>query len=221
MKYRFTKLLLGLIVAIIAFPACGNAAGDKPRIRISIIQDGPWARFSEALSVVKREVLALTEAEFAVSFPDATTVNGHWTRAGINEALDRQLTNPEVDLIITLGYVVSHEVVKRRELAKPVIAALLIDVDLEKLPMVEGGSGIRNLSYIDRQKRLDQAMFSFQDIAPFQHLTILADSFIVEALPQIIDAAKTLAAKKSMRLSVIGVENSAAAAIRSNSALET
>jgi hypothetical protein len=175
MKHRFTKILLILIGSLSILPAClTHAAGSKPVIRISIIQDGPWARFPKALDSIKHEVTALTEAEFDVRFPEKFTVDGQWSVAGINQALDRQLANPEIDLIITMGYVVSHEAAKRRDLAKPVIATLLVDVDLEKLPLVEGGSGIRNLSYIDRQHRLDRAMYSFQDIAPIKHLTLMA-----------------------------------------------
>jgi hypothetical protein len=120
MKNRFTKLLLLLIVAIMAFPACINAAGNKPVIRIAIIQDGPWARFPKALDSIKHEVIAITEAEFDVRFPDELTVHGDWTVGGINAVLDRQLANPQVDLIITMGYVVSHEAAKRRDLTKPV-----------------------------------------------------------------------------------------------------
>ena len=199
MKFKLHTLLI-IFVSSLLFAGPSFA---KQQVNIGIVLDGPWGRFQENIETVKQEIVELTGAEFEVTFSDSMLLDGGWNVAGINRAIDSLLANKETDLIITLGHVGSNEIAKRRDLSKPAIAAFLIDADLQGLPVSEGGSGIKNLAYIDRMQRLDREISAFQDITPISHLAILVDSNIIETIPQIVQARLgNYQAEASQRLQV-------------------
>jgi outer membrane protein TolC len=172
------------------------------------VLDGPWSRFQEDIDTVRQEITDLTKGEFEVAFPDSMQVEGNWTHAGINQAIDGLLANMDTDLIITMGHVASSEIARRHDLSKPAIAALLIDADLQGLPITEGSSGVTNLAYVDRLQRLEREVDSFQDITPISHLAILVDNTIIKFIPQVITAVEDMGSQKGIKLSVIEVESS-------------
>jgi hypothetical protein len=212
MKHKPLGVLISIILSLFFFSPL--QAATKPSINIGIVLDGPWGRFQENVETFKQEIIELTEAEFDVAFPDAILVDGQWNVAGINQAIDSLLANKDTDLIITLGHVASNEIAKRRDLSKPVIAAFLIDAGLQGLPVTEGGSGIKNLAYVDRMQRLDREIASFQDITPIRHLAIFVDSNIVETIPQIVQATEDMVSQKELKLSVVSVGTSATEALQ-------
>ena len=180
----------------------------KKHVNIGIVLDGPWSRFQEDIDTVRQEITDLTKGEFEVAFPDSMQVEGNWTHAGINQAIDGLLANMDTDLIITMGHVASSEIARRHDLSKPAIAALLIDADLQGLPITEGSSGVTNLAYVDRLQRLEREVDSFQDITPISHLAILVDNTIIKFIPQVITAVEDMGSQKGIKLSVIEVESS-------------
>jgi outer membrane protein TolC len=211
MKTRVTSLFAVLTFCLLL---TSNIYAAKPSINIGIVLDGPWGRFHDHITAVKQEIIDLTEGEFEVAFPDSMLVNGQWNVAGINQAIDSLLANKDTDLIITMGHVASSEIARRRDLSKPAIAALLVDADLQDLPIIEGSSGVKNLAYIDRMQRLEREVDSFQDITPISHLAILVDSDIIESMPRVITEVEEMVSKKGLKLNVIGVESSASAALQ-------
>ena len=58
-------------------------------------------------------------------FPEAKQAQGNWDLTRIRRIVDDALTDPEVDIVITTGPVVSNEIVSRRPLFKPVVAAIV------------------------------------------------------------------------------------------------
>jgi outer membrane protein len=210
MKIKLRSFII-LFLSVLLFASPSFA---KKQVNIGIVLDGPWGRLHQNIEIVKQEITALTEAEFDVAFPDAMLVDGGWDVAGINQAIDSLLANKDTDLIITMGHVASNEIAKRRDLPKPVIAAFLIDADLQGLPITEGSSGVANLAYVDRMQRIERELTSFQDITPISHLAIMVDNNIIKTIPQVAEAVKNMASQKGIKLSVIGVEASATEALQ-------
>ena len=205
MKIRSTVLL---IVFTFMFLFAGTVFGQKPAARIGIIQDGSWMRFNEAVDFMKQETISLNEAEYDISFPEKYFILGNWNAEEIDAALDKLLDAPDVDMIITLGYVGSHLAAQRKNLKKPVIAPMLIDAKLQGAPIKDGHSTVKNLSSIDRLKRMEVEIQSFKSIIDIKHLTILADRFVAEAIPQILTGAHQVAADNKVELHVIMVDTS-------------
>ena len=146
-RYITEKLLLILFI-LIAIPIKAYALPIK---RIGIVFDGPSELNQRALSIYKKEITAVTEGEFDVQFPTDRIIQANWTAASVRSAIDTLLSDPGVDILITLGIIGSTEVSKRRNLNKPVIAPWVIDRELLGLPINEkGASGIQNLLGIRR-----------------------------------------------------------------------
>jgi outer membrane protein TolC len=85
---------------------------------------------------------------------------------------------------------------------------MLIDAKLQGAPIKDGRSTIKNLSSIDRLKRIEREIQSFKSITDIKHLTILADRFVAEAIPQILTGARQVADDNNVELHVIMVDTS-------------
>jgi outer membrane protein len=215
MARRFVTAIVAVAITLLlpTYIAQAQQTPDRPVIRIGIVRDGPPVRFLSDIEMFRREILDLTSEEFDVQFPQDKNIHGSWTANGVKQAVDRLLGDPEVDLVITLGVIASHEVCQRRDLPKPVIAALTVDPELQGLPLKDGTSGVRNLTYIDSFKSLKSDVKAFNEIVPFKTLAVLADGAALKAIPQISDYAQQIARELSIRMSIIVVENTAEEAL--------
>jgi len=106
MKIRYLPIVM--IFALLVPLWTAPALGQRPVVRIGIVRDGPLVHFPDGLEIIETEILALTSDEFDVHFPADKMVHGDWTIAGVKQAVDSLLADPEVDLIITLGFGASH-----------------------------------------------------------------------------------------------------------------
>ena len=86
---------------------------------IGILRDGPQARVMIPLSAIEAEVTKLTAGEFDVRFPTGKQLEGDWTLAGARRVFDRQLADPDVDIVLCLGMLVCHVAGDHPDLTKP------------------------------------------------------------------------------------------------------
>ena len=140
--------LLIALSTLVPPKSTGQSAPALPVVRVGTIVDGPWGRNQEILAAFQSEILALTEREFDVRFPESKRLIGDFAPASIKSGLDQLLADPEVDLILALGPVASHDVSLRGSLPKPVVAPFIIDPAVQGLPEKSGASGVRNLSSV-------------------------------------------------------------------------
>ena len=91
---RILKLIIVLLGMVL--PAVPVFA----EINIGILTDGPGARPFVPRQAMEAEILSLTRGEFDVRFPPDKQLNGNWSAAGIQAALDALLNDPDVDLVL-------------------------------------------------------------------------------------------------------------------------
>ena len=192
-----------------------ESATAKPLIavQIAIVRDGPSDLVPELRDLIRKELTELTSHEFDVRFPDEWQLQGGWSVKGVNQAIDRVLTQPRVDLVIALGILASHEVGQRKHLLKPVIAPFVLDPELQGLPFKKGASGVKNLNYLVSLKSFERNLEVFKEVFPFSRLSVLADRVLFEAFPLFESRARTLAEKHGVNLTVVPVETSVQAAL--------
>ncbi len=152
-------------------------------VRIAIISDGPWARFSFMPELFKKEILKLTKGEFDTVFIERA---GEWSQVEIKKAVHEALEDPEIDIVITLGAISSDYVCRIKVLPKPVIAPIVIDYHLQQLPIKSGASGVTNLNYLTSIYTIKRDVKSFIEIVPFKKLAVLVNEAYVDALPKLI-----------------------------------
>ena len=112
-----------------------------PLVRVGVVIDGPWERNPLMEETTKREVQAITAREFDVRFPPEATVVADWSIESIQEALNRVMTDPDIDVVITWGLIASDLVCRRAEYPKPVIAPAIVDVEIQNVPFEKGAGG--------------------------------------------------------------------------------
>ncbi|WP_372683661.1 TolC family protein [Desulfosarcina sp.] len=208
MKRRLV-FVLGLIGLTLIFSALVQAR----TVRIGVVYDGDSQGFPAARDLFFNEIESMTRGAHTVVFPAETQISGNWNVPQINRAIDRLMASGQVDMLLTLGQVSTHEVCRRRRLSKPVFAAYVVDAKLQGIPSKKGTSGIRNLNYINNLSDHNRALQLFRRIAPFYRMTILADDFLLASIPQLNTVARRLANEFSIKVTVAKVGDSGAGAL--------
>ena len=176
---------------------------------IGILLDG--TRPSQFLEILNQELLRLFGDDYTLEVPEEKTLFGDWTREQIAKNLDQLLNDPEVDVIIALDVIASHEVAHRQNLQKPVFAPLILDGQLQQLPLEDPGSGVSNLSYLISLPSVETGMEMFRRMASFQHVAILVSRYYYEAIPEIrkyIQDRQTMLTEEGLTVTLMLIEHS-------------
>lgn len=206
MKHRLIVLTTTLLLMVVTGIPCAQSASKLPVVRIGIVRDGPVAtRLGETVKLFQDEILKLAAGEFDIRFPQDKNIHGNWNADEIERAIDRLLADPEVDLIITLGFLASHDVCQRKKLSKPVVAPAIVDAQLQNLPRKNGASGVKNLSYVDPFTSFERDVNVFREIVPFKHLTVLFGQMALEGIPWLRQKMRGISFEFTIEVDVVGV----------------
>ncbi len=204
-----------------------SAPGQTTSVRIGTVLDGPISPDAEMRVDVQREIVSLLSGRFAVEFPQDKQIVGDWTPNRVRMAVDSLLADPEVDVVLVLGVFGPAYVARRGELSKPVLAAVILDPEVQGVPIEireqpipgrEGRervrvSGVPNLSYLAYNRDLLRQVQTFREIAFFSRVTILTlqplDEEIGELRSNLIRTFETL----DVEVTVVPVGESVATAL--------
>lgn len=200
------KCLNALVCAMFVLLIGASVVYAAP-IRVGVVLDGPWVRFQDVPEQFRQEVLDVAQGEFEVEFPKEKQLDGGWSIAGIDAALDKLLTDPKVDIVLALGYGASNQVARRDSLEKPVIAPFVVDAVAQGFPISADSSGKKNLNYLTSYRNIEKEIVSFQSVADFSHLVILADSILLGILPEAAAVADALSNKLDINIDIIAVDS--------------
>jgi outer membrane protein TolC/ABC-type uncharacterized transport system substrate-binding protein len=197
--------------------AAAQDAAPRPAqanpVRVAVVTDGPTGRQIFPPDVIEREARNVLGADYPLVLPPNKQFAGDWTRGGVNTALDRALNDREVDVVITLGLLASHEVAHRATLPKPAIAALVIDPVLQGFPLKQGTSGRHNLAYVADFQSVGNEVDLFHKVVGFKHLTALVDEALLNAMPELATKADELARAMNVRITVVRTRTDVGAAL--------
>lgn len=218
---RFTgpvRLLVALALFAVApsRPAAGADATARVAsspLRVGVLVDGPYEGNDEVRRLTIREVQSLTAGEFDVEFPESAYLIGDWTLEQARANLERLLADPEVDVVIAWGLLASHTVCCYGKLPKPVIAPVVIDIELQGIPFAGGASGVRNLNYVTIPDNLSNELRFFRRMVPFQKVALLDLAALAEAVPELQERARQVAAALGFELEYVPVGSSAESAL--------
>jgi outer membrane protein len=217
MNSRMNNWLIALTVILLLVFAMwipdARCARKLPIFRIGIVRDGPPGRLPDITPLVKEEILRLTSREFDVRFPAAKSIEGSWEKEKIERSVDKLLSDPEVDLVITLGYLATNYVCHKGKLPKPVVAPIVGDARLQNLPLKEGASGVKNLSYIDSFVSFERDIKVFREMVPFRKLVVLARNTMLESIPWLEKKLHQTAYEYTIDIDIVPVELSAEQAL--------
>ncbi len=189
------------------------------QIVIGFVTDGPepLSRSMVPVLALEQEIQNLVGREFSVLLPEEKQLDGGWELAGVQDALRRQLADPDVDILITSGIVSSSEVA-RMELPKPVIAAVTPDAEAQGFPISPdtGGSGKSNFVYLASFHSIDEELQVFNESVGFEHLAVLVDQLTLESIPALSrDKAAQMEDLFGIRITIVPVTDSVEQALAS------
>ena len=182
-------------------------------MRIGTVLDGDSRADLAFRTAVQEEAGRLLRTQFDVSFPNEKQLVGDWSAAQARRNVDFLLEDPQIDAVLVLGIVGSSYVGRRPVIAKPVVAAIVVDPETQGIPIavrerqVPGRvgvervrvSGVRNLSYVAYSQDLVREVETFREITAFSRLAVLMIEEIENEFP---DVRETVARD----LEKIGVE---------------
>ncbi len=174
---------IGLLTTVVAWAVPARAQMACQPCVVGVVLDSPWERSAETLAEFESAVIELTAPRFEVVFPAAQRRAGDSTLAGVGAAVDASLADPDVDLVLAAGSVATTWAARRDWLPKPVVGVLVLDPELQGVPVVvspdgERVSGKPNLSYVTFANDLANDVRRFREVVPFAGIT-----FVGERLP--------------------------------------
>ncbi|QMU62238.1 MAG: hypothetical protein GKR92_11255 [Gammaproteobacteria bacterium] len=183
-------------------------------IRIGVLLDGPIKREYVPLDQIISEIRDLNKDDFNVEFPDNKIKHGNWQVAQIRDELLNLLSDPNIDVIITNGILGSQQAAQIKNLNKPVIAAIVADRVLQRLPYTESGvSGKDNYVYISDDRTVGNDLRKFHELVQFGHLGIIVDKLFLDSLPELANITEGAQNELGFKLTFIPVTNNLGSAL--------
>ena len=164
-------------------------------------------------SIFRDEIQQLNGTDVNLIFLSDKQLQGEWTPNSVSHAIDQLLQDDQVDLIVALGILASGDICRREDLSKPVIAPYVLDAKLQGIPLVDGSSGVPNLSYITYFTDIARDIEVFQKVAPFTSLAFLASSAAFEANPVYYENMLEIIRDKGINVDLVEVGTSVGPAI--------
>ena len=130
-------------------------------------------------SLFVSELQTLIGSEFDLEVIDYRT---GWERAEVDEAIEEIYADPDVDVLLVLGFAANQQAMKRTSYAKPTFLPFVIENrDFSASPAT--GVGHKNLNYLTYSTQLLDSIDILKEVVDFDTIAILSDETVINALP--------------------------------------
>jgi outer membrane protein len=177
----------------------------KQTYNIAIVEDGPSQNSAQLKKALKKEITQLLSRDYNVKFPKKLSYNGKWKYQTIAADINLALKKEETDLLITLGVLSSHYVARQHYLPKPVIAAAVLDPELQNIPYKNGISGKPNLTYVSGYQSLEQDLKVIKELFEVKKMAVLVDAVLLKNTPQVGRNIKKKAKQHKLNIEIIPI----------------
>ena len=214
MNPRMLVLVL-LLIVLQCSSAQPGGSGDAPakKLRVAAVADGYWERNADFFNLLRSALNDVLGDQTEIVFRDSGMIEGDWTLQGVRKIDDRLLAADDVDVILAMGVIASHDLSTRGPLSKPVIAPIVLDPVRQGIPMKGGASGVKNLSYLVFPTTFERDIRLFTEIVPFKKLAYIASRRYAAALPPHQVPLEKLGAGLGVDLTPILIDTSAEEAL--------
>ena len=190
--YRLYEFILVALLLCISAP--GQA---QEKVVVAVVLDGPSARLANQQQLYVDELLVLTENEFDVEIREFM---GAWTKDSTLSTIDAAYADPDVDLVLAVGFVANQVAATRSEFPKPTFLPVILDTGLLKSGAKDGTSGVRNLNYLTAYANFDDDLDTLSRFKPYRNLVLFVDETLSTAIPQLRNAALDVSSAKGITL---------------------
>jgi len=186
-RHRLTAQLLTALLSIAAVADGLCAQEERAVVRVGFVADAPDARTDRLRAAMRRELVTLTQSDFDVQFPPSANFIGDGSVESVSAALARFTEASDLDLVVTLGFLGSQIAGDGAPWSTTVIAAVVVDAELQGLPLVEGTSGTTGFTYVTIPSPIVRDVRAFRELVHFDtidFLTTVADVEVFDALSE-------------------------------------
>jgi len=169
-------------------------------VNIGIVTDGPMEHIAWSPELFKNELLVLTRADFDIRFPVAKQIDGGWSAKRIAAAHRQLQQDPQVDMVMALGYVASATVALDQSLRKPTFAPFIMDADFQGLPRRGNSSGVKHLNYLSSGADFVRDLQVMHSVANCKNIAVFLGESDYEAQPGLINRAREVTAGAGVEL---------------------
>lgn len=174
------RTILLIIAVFLLIPVIGFS--QKP-LRVGIVKDASGSEFEALSSQLKGEINALISARNKVTFKE---LDAQWQPQKARENIQNFTADPEIDIIVTLGFLSSEVATQLPSHHKPIIAATILDRTFQDLPLQSDNStGISNFSYIESWVRIKDDMLDFGRMFKFNRLAVIVPQPLLDEFKDI------------------------------------
>jgi len=186
-----------------------------PSFTIGIVQDGPWATGQDGLQVFQKEIEAVMKGAAEVRFPADKQIVAKWDSSSVRQSLQTLLDDPEVDLVLALGLIASHEAGQMTGLKKPIIAPLVADAAVQGVPMdpKTGSSGQHNYAFISNPSVMAKDIEVLRDLTGAHKIAFLSTSAYWSAIPPLRTNVVRIMKAQGVEMIPVNVGSSVAATL--------
>lgn len=168
------------ILLLAGTPTRAGAQAPPRSVTFGVVFDGPADRNEVFSTLIQGAIAQHLGAEVAASFPPEDEIVADWTTDGVQRAIAGLLRDRDVEVILALGAIGSDLAAHwPRPLGKPVVAAIVLDPELQEFPIRDGASGVANLTYVAVPRTIAGDLATFSRVVSFRHLAVL--------IPQVYD----------------------------------
>jgi len=114
--------------------------------------------------------------------------------------LSRLYNDPEVDIVIALGFGSAAVAVSLEEYPKPTLASVIFNPHLVNAPIKGNSSGKHNLAYISIQADLATELKVFREVVDFTNIALLSDSLKMEVMPALATEGARVATEMGIKI---------------------
>jgi outer membrane protein TolC len=183
-KGTLKLLLIGMLIitGVHQINAQQSLSFRTSEIKIAVVYDGPAKINDEFQAIVVQEIRSLMAGQVKVDFLDLSLTTGNWTTSKIASINTHLLSDTSIDVIVSMGVLASNDLARRKNFAKPVIAAMVLNHQMQHIPWKNGASGVPNLSYIQLKPSLDNELNELKKILPFKYISLIVSKDYYDAL---------------------------------------
>ena len=132
-------------------------------------------------NLIKEEIKILLANQKEVAF---TTEYCNCATDKLQPLFDKAFSDPQIDMIIAVGAMPSAVLAQQSTFSKPAIASIIIDYELQNLPITaEGTSGVNNFAYVQSPFSFKNDLEILYEIYPFKNVGIISSGDVNQLFP--------------------------------------
>ena len=199
---RLAPRTVGLIrrVLFIVLLAIASQGQARDSFVVAVVHDGPSDRLARQQQVYVEELLALTETEFEI---EIRRFVGEWSNSSTLSTIDAAYADPEVDLVLVVGFLANQLAATRSEYPKPTFLPIIVDTGLLKSEAKNGSSGIPNLNYLNAYANFSDDLDTLSRFVSYRNLVLFVDENLSVAIQELRDAAVEASNARGITLTAV------------------